>query len=123
MPVLVSAVTMLFLDRRYNTVFYDLQAGSDPTMFQHLFWFFGHPEVYALILPAFGIVSEIISKFSGKPIFGRSGMILSMMSIALVGMGVWVHHMYTAGLTFKSIKYFVISTMAVAVPTGIQMFS
>ncbi len=123
MPVLVSAVTMLFLDRRYNTVFYDLQAGSDPTMFQHLFWFFGHPEVYALILPAFGIVSEIISKFSGKPIFGRSGMILSMMSIALVGMGVWVHHMYTAGLTFKSIKYFVISTMAVAVPTGIKMLS
>ncbi|PIM95831.1 cbb3-type cytochrome c oxidase subunit I [Candidatus Hodgkinia cicadicola] len=123
MPVLISAVTMLFLDRRYNTVFYEAQAGSDPTMFQHLFWFFGHPEVYALILPAFGIVSEIISKFSGKPIFGRSGMILSMMSIALIGMVVWAHHMYTVGFTFKSIKYFVISTMAVAVPTGIKVFS
>ncbi|PIM95468.1 cytochrome c oxidase subunit 1 [Candidatus Hodgkinia cicadicola] len=123
MPVLVSAVTMLFLDRRFNTVFYEAQAGSDPTMFQHLFWFFGHPEVYALILPAFGIVSEIISKFSSKPIFGRSGMILSMMYIALIGLVVWAHHMYTVGLTFKSIKYFVISTMAVAVPSGIKVFS
>ncbi len=123
MPVLVSAVTMLFLDRRYNTVFYESQAGSDPTMFQHLFWFFGHPEVYALILPAFGIVSEVISKFSCKPIFGRSGVILSMMSIALIGMGVWAHHMYTVGLTFKSIKYFIISSMAVAVPAGVKVFS
>ncbi|PIM96197.1 cytochrome c oxidase subunit 1 [Candidatus Hodgkinia cicadicola] len=123
MPVLVSAVIMLFLDRRFNAVFYEPKAGSDPTMFQHLFWFFGHPEVYALILPAFGIISEIISKFSGKPVFGKSSMILSMISIALVGIVVWAHHMYTVGLSFKSIKYFVVSTMAVAIPTGIKVFS
>ncbi|MFP3039907.1 MAG: cbb3-type cytochrome c oxidase subunit I, partial [Candidatus Hodgkinia cicadicola] len=123
MPVLISAVTMLLFDRRLGTIFYDPTVGSDPVLFQHLFWFFGHPEVYVLILPAFGIISEIISKFSNKPVFGKLGMIIAMISIAIVGIAVWAHHMYTVGLSFKSIKYFVIATTAVAVPTGVKVFS
>ncbi len=123
MPVLISALIMLLTDRMIKTVFYEPKAGSDPTLFQHLFWFFGHPEVYVLILPAFGIISEIISKFSKKPVFGKIGMIIAMVIIAIIGIVVWAHHMYTVGLSFKSLKYFVIATMAVAVPTGIKVFS
>ncbi|MFP3039532.1 MAG: cbb3-type cytochrome c oxidase subunit I [Candidatus Hodgkinia cicadicola] len=122
-PVLVSALTMLLMDRTMGTVFFDPKAGGDPALFQHLFWFFGHPEVYVLILPAFGIVSELISRFSRKPVFGKLGMILAMISLAVVGTAVWAHHMYTVGMSFSALKYFVAATMAVAVPTGIKVFS
>ncbi|XNX62362.1 MAG: cbb3-type cytochrome c oxidase subunit I [Candidatus Hodgkinia cicadicola] len=122
-PVLVSALTMLLTDRKMDTVFFDPKAGGDPALFQHLFWFFGHPEVYVLILPAFGIVSELISRFSRKPVFGKLGMILAMISLAVVGTAVWAHHMYTVGMSFSALKYFVAATMAVAVPTGIKVFS
>ncbi|MGP1916565.1 MAG: cbb3-type cytochrome c oxidase subunit I [Candidatus Hodgkinia cicadicola] len=123
MPVLVVALAMLLLDRNLGTVFYDHNGGGDPTLFQHLFWFFGHPEVYALILPAFGIVSEIVSRFARKPIFGKTGMILSMIIIAVIGITVWAHHMYTVGLSFASLKYFAVATTAVAIPTGIKVLS
>ncbi len=123
MPALISAISMLYTDRNCMTVFYEPRAGGDPLLFQHLFWFFGHPEVYILIFPSFGIVSEIISTFSNKPIFGKLGMVLAMLSIAIIGLVVWAHHMYTAGLSFRSIKYFTIATMFVSVPTGIKVFS
>ncbi|MFP3039044.1 MAG: cbb3-type cytochrome c oxidase subunit I [Candidatus Hodgkinia cicadicola] len=123
MPVLVVSLAMLLSDRNFGTVFYNPNGGGDPTLFQHLFWFFGHPEVYALILPVFGIVSEIVSRFSHKPIFGKIGMILSMVAIAAIGITVWAHHMYTVGMSFSSLKYFVIATTAVAIPTGIKVFS
>ncbi|MFP3018935.1 MAG: cbb3-type cytochrome c oxidase subunit I [Candidatus Hodgkinia cicadicola] len=123
MPVLIVSLVMLLLDRNLGTVFYDPNGGGDPTLFQHLFWFFGHPEVYALILPAFGIISEIVSRFAFKPIFGKIGMILSMVIIAVIGITVWAHHMYTVGLSFSSLKYFVVATTAVAIPTGVKVLS
>ncbi|MGP1914339.1 MAG: cbb3-type cytochrome c oxidase subunit I [Candidatus Hodgkinia cicadicola] len=123
MPVLVVSLAMLLADRNLGTVFYDPIGGGDPTLFQHLFWFFGHPEVYALILPAFGIISEIVSRFARKPAFGKTGMILSMLAISIIGIAVWAHHMYTVGLSFSSLKYFVVATIAVAIPTGIKVLS
>ncbi len=123
MPVLAGAVTMLLTDKFFGTSFFNAAGGGDPVMFQHIFWFFGHPEVYIMILPAFGIVSQIIPTFSRKPLFGYESMVYATASIAFLSFVVWAHHMFTVGMPLSGELFFMYTTMLIAVPTGVKVFN
>jgi cytochrome c oxidase subunit 1 len=123
MPILAGAVTMLLTDRHFGTSFFNAAGGGDPVLFQHIFWFFGHPEVYIIALPAFGVVSHVIPAFSRKPLFGYTSMVYAIAAIGLISFGVWAHHMYVTGLPLTGQLYFMYATLLIAVPTGVKVFN